>query len=53
MIDDHDRCQWVNVSSGTGSPRLSRSKFQRAVKLLCVYVCVCVRVCVCIYIASF
>jgi len=20
MIDDHDRCEWVNVSSGTGSP---------------------------------
>jgi len=22
MIDDHDRCEWVNVSSGTGSSRL-------------------------------
>jgi len=21
-----DRCEWVNVSSGTGSPRLSRTK---------------------------
>ena len=20
MNDDHDRCEWVNVSSGTGSP---------------------------------
>jgi len=20
MIDDHDRCQWVNVSSGTAHP---------------------------------
>jgi len=20
MIDDHDRCEWVNVSSGTCSP---------------------------------
>jgi len=20
MIDDQDRCEWVNVSSGTGSP---------------------------------
>jgi len=20
MIDDHDRCDWVSVSSGTGSP---------------------------------
>ena len=26
MIDDHNRCEWVNVSSGTGSPRLSRTK---------------------------
>jgi len=25
-IDDHDRCERVNVSSGTGSPGLSRSK---------------------------
>jgi len=24
MVDDHDRCEWVNVSSGTGSPGLSR-----------------------------
>ena len=24
MIDDHD--EWVNVSSGTGSPRLSQTK---------------------------
>jgi len=26
MTDDHDRCEWVNVSSGTGSPGLSRTK---------------------------
>ena len=26
MIDDHDRCEWVNVSTGTGSPGLSRTK---------------------------
>ena len=26
MIDDHDSCKWVNVSSGTGSPGLSRTK---------------------------
>jgi len=26
MIDDHDRCEWVHVSSGTGSPGLSLSK---------------------------
>ena len=23
MIDDHDRCEWLNVSSGTSSPGLS------------------------------
>ena len=26
MIDDHDRCEWVNVSSGTSSPVLSQRK---------------------------
>jgi len=25
-INDHDRCEWVNVSSGTGSPGLSWTK---------------------------
>jgi len=35
MIDDHDRREWVNVSSGTGS-----DKILRAVKQLCVCVCV-------------
>jgi len=25
MIDDHDECEWVNVSFGTGSPGLSRT----------------------------
>jgi len=25
IFDDHDECEWVNVSSGTGSPRLSRT----------------------------
>jgi len=27
MIDDHDECEWVNVSSGTGLPGLSRTNF--------------------------
>jgi len=26
MIDDHDECKWVNVSSGTGSPGISQTK---------------------------
>jgi len=25
MIDDLDECEWVNVASGTSSPRLSRT----------------------------
>jgi len=24
MIDDHDRCEWVTIFSGTGSPELFR-----------------------------
>jgi len=36
MTDDHDSCEWVNVSSGTGS---SPDKTHRAVKRLCVCVC--------------
>jgi len=36
MSDDQDGCEWVSVSSGTGLPRLSRTK---AVKRLCVCVC--------------
>jgi len=24
MIDDHDRCEWVNISSGTGHPGCPR-----------------------------
>jgi len=26
IFDDHDGCEWVNVSSGTSSPGLSRTK---------------------------
>jgi len=26
IIDDHDTCKYVNVSSGTGSPGLSRTE---------------------------
>jgi len=26
VIDDHDGCEWVNVSSGTGSPGLYQTK---------------------------
>jgi len=39
MIDDHDECEWVNVSSGTGSPGLSRTKSKEP-QNGCVCVCV-------------
>ena len=29
MISDHDECQWVNVSSGTGSLGLFRTKSKK------------------------
>ena len=40
VIDDHDRCEWLNVSSVTSSPRLSRTK---SIELQngCMCVCVC------------
>jgi len=37
MTDDHDSCEWVNVSSGTDLPGLSQAKC-RGVKQLCVSV---------------
>jgi len=46
MTDDHDWCEWMNVSSGTGSPRLSRA-ISKEPYIGCVCVCACVRVCVC------
>jgi len=35
MIDDDDRCEWMNVSSGTGSPGLSQTT-SRQLKNGCV-----------------
>jgi len=44
MIDDHDKCEWVNVSSGTSSPELSWTKSRELWNgCVCVFVCVCVR----------
>jgi len=40
MIDDEDRCEWVNVSSGTGSPRLFQTKSRERQTVVCVFVCV-------------
>jgi len=31
MVDDQDRCEWVNVSSGTGSPGQSQTKDHKTV----------------------
>jgi len=28
IFDDHDECEWENVSSGTGSPGVSQKKFK-------------------------
>jgi len=36
MTDDHDRCEWVNVSTGTGLPGLSSTILSRK-----TVVCVC------------
>ena len=41
MTDDLDRCEWVNVSSSTGSPGLSRTKSRVKWLSVCVGVCVC------------
>jgi len=38
MIDDHDECEWVNVSSGTGSPGLSGQIPQSRKTVVCVCV---------------
>jgi len=39
IFDDHDGCEWVNVSSGTGSPMLSQTKSKEPLNG-CVCVCV-------------
>jgi len=36
MTDDHDRCEWVNVSSGTGSPGLSGENPESRETVVCV-----------------
>ena len=38
MTDDHDQYEWANVSSGTGSPGLSRTKSRAEKRFVCVYV---------------
>ena len=41
MINDHYECEWVNASSGTSSPGLSRTKPQGFKMVVCCVVCVC------------
>ena len=35
MIGDQDRCEWMNVSFGIGSPRWSRTKDHKMVIVVC------------------
>jgi len=42
MIDDQDRHEWVNVSSGIGSARCSRTKGYKTVVVAAVVVVVTV-----------
>ena len=39
MVDDKDWCEWLNVSSGTGSPGQSQTKGCKTVIVLVVVVC--------------
>ena len=36
MTDDHNRCEWVNVSSSTNSPGLSRTNGHKKVVVVVV-----------------
>jgi len=47
-FDDHDRCEWVNVSSGTGSAGLSQTKSRELCVCVCVCACVHAWVCACV-----
>jgi len=38
MTDEHDRCEWVNVPSGTGSPGWSWTKSIEHKTVMCVCV---------------
>jgi len=50
MTDDHDRCEWVNVSSGTRLPAHLGCPGQNpeSRKMGCVCVCVCGCGCGCV-----
>ena len=42
MTDDHNRCEWVNVSSGTSSPGLSRTSGHETFVVVILAVILCV-----------
>jgi len=42
MVDEQEGCEWMDVSSGTGSPGKSRTKGRK--KVVCVYVCVVIAI---------
>jgi len=41
MTDDHEGCEWVNVSSATGSPGLSQTVSESRKMGVCDRVCHC------------
>jgi len=38
MVDEQEECEWMNVSSGIGSPEYSRTKGRKTVVCVCVWV---------------
>jgi len=38
MIDDHNKCEWVNVSSGSGSPGFPGQNPKSRKTVVCVFV---------------
>ena len=42
MVDEQEGCEWMNVSSGTGSPGQTRTKGRKTAVCVCVVVVVVV-----------
>jgi len=51
MTDDHNRCEWVNISFGTARPGCPEESTEshKMVVCVCVCVCACERVAISIY----
>ena len=41
MVDEQEGCEWMNVSSGTGSPRWTQTKGHKTV--VCVIIIIIVK----------